>query len=453
MYRKAGVFYSGGGNMFADRARIYIKSGKGGNGHISFRREKFVPAGGPDGGNGGKGGDVIFVVDKGMNTLSDFRVNSKYVAESGQEGGAKRCTGKSGKDLIIKVPEGTVIYDDAGERVIADMSAGQDRLVLLHGGRGGKGNMNYATPTMQAPQYAQPGQEARGLWVRLELKCIADVGLVGYPNAGKSTLLARVTNADPKIANYPFTTLQPNLGVVDLPQGAGGFVIADIPGLIEGASEGVGLGHEFLRHIERCRVLIHMVDVAGSDGRDPAEDIRTINSELTKYDTKLLKKPQVIACNKIDAVTVADGEEDPVAKIRREFESDTVKVFAISAVSGQGVKELLFYVKHLLDTAAPKPVRFESQVEPDMLFDDPKESYTVTVSDEDPHTFLVFGPRIDRMLGYTNLEAEKGFQFFQKYLKETGILDELKALGIQDGDTVRVGSDGDENALAFDYYE
>ena len=289
--------------------------------------------------------------------------------------------------------------------------------------------------------------------MRLELKCIADVGLVGYPNAGTSTLLSRVTNADPKIASYPFTTLQPNLGVVDLPDGAGGFVIADIPGLIEGASEGVGLGHEFLRHIERCRVLIHMVDTAGSDGRDPAEDIRTINSELARYDAALLQKPQVIACNKTDAIILQEGEEDPVEKIRREFESDTVRVFAISAVTGKGVRELLFYVTHLRDTAAPRPVRFESQIEPEMLFDDPKQSYTVESSKSDPHVFLVYGPHIDRMLGYTNLDAEKGFQFFQKYLRETGILDELSALGIQDGDTVRVGSDGDENALAFDYYE
>lgn len=438
--------------MFADRARIYIKSGKGGNGHISFRREKFVPAGGPDGGNGGKGGDIIFVVDKGMNTLSDFRYNSKYVAESGQEGGGRRCTGRSGSDLVIKVPEGTIIYDDSGTKVIADMSTGTDRLVLLKGGRGGKGNMNYATPTMQAPQYAQPGQDAKGLWVRLELKCIADVGLVGYPNAGKSTLLARVTNAEPKIANYPFTTLQPNLGVVDLPNGAGGFVIADIPGLIEGASEGVGLGHEFLRHIERCRVLIHMVDGAGTDGRDPVEDIRTINAELDKYNKGLLDKPQVIAVNKIDAMQPSEMQA-LLERIRREFETDSVKVFAISAVSGKGVPEMLYYVKQLLDTKAPKLVKFEPQIEPDMLFDDPMASYTVKAAPDDQHVFLVYGPRIDRMLGYTNLEAEKGFQFFQRYLKDTGILDELKALGIADGDTVRVGSDGDENSLAFDYYE
>ncbi|HBH92613.1 MAG TPA: GTPase CgtA, partial [Bacteroides sp.] len=250
--------------MFADSVRIFIKSGKGGDGHVSFRRELFVPDGGPDGGDGGRGGDVIFVVDKGLNTLGDFRHNKKYIAESGEEGGKRRCHGKDGEDLIIKVPEGTVIKDDATGKVITDMSGDNMREVVLRGGRGGKGNMNYATATMQAPKYAQPGQEAQEIWVRLELKVIADVGLVGFPNVGKSTFLSRVTNARPKIANYHFTTLSPNLGVVDLD--GHGFVIADIPGLIEGASEGTGLGHEFLRHIERTKVLIHMVDAASTEG-------------------------------------------------------------------------------------------------------------------------------------------------------------------------------------------
>ena len=287
--------------MFSDRARIFIKSGKGGDGHVSFRRELYVPDGGPDGGNGGKGGDVIFVVDKGLNTLGDFRYNSKYIAQSGDEGGKRKCTGKNGEDLIIKVPEGTVILDDETGKVIADMSSGNMRETILKGGRGGKGNMNYATATMQAPQYAQPGQDAQERWVRLELKVIADVGLVGFPNVGKSTLLSRVTNARPKIANYHFTTLNPNLGVVDL-DGGRGFVIADIPGLIEGASEGVGLGHEFLRHIERTKVIIHMVDAASTEGRDPVADIKAINEELRAYNPELLKRPQVIAANKIDAI-------------------------------------------------------------------------------------------------------------------------------------------------------
>ena len=287
--------------MFADRVRIFIKSGKGGDGHVSFRRELYVPAGGPDGGNGGHGGDIIFMVDKGLNTLGDFRHNSKYIAESGEEGGKRRCTGKDGEDLIIKVPEGTVIYDDESGKVIADMSGDNLQETILKGGRGGKGNMNYATSTMQAPQYAQPGQDAQELWVRLELKVIADVGLVGFPNVGKSTFLSRVTNARPKIANYHFTTLNPNLGVVDL-DGGKGFVIADIPGLIEGASEGVGLGHQFLRHIERTKVIIHIVDAASTEGRDPIADIKAINKELENYNPKLLERPQVIAANKIDVI-------------------------------------------------------------------------------------------------------------------------------------------------------
>ena len=294
--------------MFADRVRIFIKSGKGGDGHVSFRRELYVPAGGPDGGNGGHGGDIIFVVDKGLNTLGDFRHNSKYIAESGEEGGKRRCTGKDGENLIIKVPEGTVIYDDESGKVIADMSGDNLQETILKGGRGGKGNMNYATSTMQAPQYAQPGQDAQELWVRLELKVIADVGLVGFPNVGKSTFLSRVTNARPKIANYHFTTLNPNLGVVDL-DGGKGFVIADIPGLIEGASEGVGLGHQFLRHIERTKVIIHIVDAASTEGRDPIADIKAINKELENYNPKLLERPQVIAANKIDVIY--DDGSDP----------------------------------------------------------------------------------------------------------------------------------------------
>ena len=286
--------------MFADRARIIIRSGKGGDGHVSFRRELYVPAGGPDGGDGGKGGDVIFQVDEGMNTLSDYRHRRKYAAQDGQEGGKRRCHGANGADIVLKVPEGTVIFEAESGQVIADMSGENRRQVVLKGGRGGNGNMHYATSTMQAPKYAQPGQPAQELEVRLELKMIADVGLVGFPNVGKSTFLSRVTNAQPKIANYHFTTLTPNLGVVDLE--GGGFVIADIPGLIEGASQGVGLGHEFLRHIERTRVIIHLVDAASTEGRDPVEDIYTINRELELYNPEIASRPQVIAANKIDAL-------------------------------------------------------------------------------------------------------------------------------------------------------
>lgn len=431
--------------MFADRARIFIKSGKGGDGHVSFRRELYVPDGGPDGGNGGKGGDIIFEVDKGLNTLGDFRHNSKYIAKSGEEGGKRRCTGRDGEDLVIKVPEGTVIYDDESRKVIADMSNDNLREVILKGGRGGKGNMNYATSTMQAPQYAQPGQDAQELWVRLELKVIADVGLVGFPNVGKSTLLSRVTNARPKIANYHFTTLNPNLGVVDL-DGGRGFVIADIPGLIEGASEGAGLGHEFLRHIERTKVIIHMVDAASTEGRDPVADIKAINEELRAYNPELLKRPQVIAANKIDAIYTDDETENPVDVIKKAFEPEGIKVYPISAVTGQGLKELLYYVRELLDSMTDEPVMFEKELDTDTLFDNPNEAFYV--EKDDKGVYVVSGPRIDRMLGYTNLESEKGFNFFQKFLRQTGILKQLKELGVQEGDTVRVG-----DYLEFDYYD
>ena len=431
--------------MFADRARIFIKSGKGGDGHVSFRRELYVPDGGPDGGNGGKGGDIIFEVDKGLNTLGDFRHNSKYIAKSGEEGGKRRCTGRDGEDLVIKVPEGTVIYDDESRKVIADMSNDNLREVILKGGRGGKGNMNYATSTMQAPQYAQPGQDAQELWVRLEIKVIAEVGLVGFPNVGKSTLLSRVTNARPKIANYHFTTLNPNLGVVDL-DGGRGFVIADIPGLIEGASEGVGLGHEFLRHIERTKVIIHMVDAASTEGRDPVADIKAINEELRAYNPELLKRPQVIAANKIDAIYTDDETENPVDVIKKAFEPEGIKVYPISAVTGQGLKELLYYVRELLDSMTDEPVMFEKELDTDTLFDNPNEAFYV--EKDDKGVYVVSGPRIDRMLGYTNLESEKGFNFFQKFLRQTGILKQLKELGVQEGDTVRVG-----DYLEFDYYD
>ena len=430
--------------MFSDKVRIFIKSGKGGDGHVSFRRELYVPAGGPDGGNGGHGGDIIFQVDKGLNTLGDFRHNSKYIAQSGEEGGKKRCTGKNGEDLIIKVPEGTVIYDDESGKVIADMSGDNMKETILKGGRGGKGNMNYATATMQAPQYAQPGQEAKELWVRLELKCIADVGLVGFPNVCKSTFLSRVTNARPKIANYHFTTLNPNLGVVDI-DGGKGFVIADIPGLIEGASEGVGLGHQFLRHIERTKVIIHIVDAASTEGRDPIADIKAINAELEAYNPDLLKRPQVIAANKIDAIYDDGSGTNPVELIKAAFEPEGIKVYPISAVTGQGVKELLYAVRELLDNFPDDVVIFEKEFDVDELLDNSDDNYNVYIDENG--VFIVEGERIDKMLGYTNLESEKGFNFFQKFMKSSGAIDRLEELGIEEGDTVRVG-----DYLEFDYY-
>ncbi|MCD8125593.1 MAG: GTPase ObgE [Lachnospiraceae bacterium] len=425
--------------MFADYAKILIKSGKGGDGHVSFRRELYVPDGGPDGGDGGRGGDVIFVVDKGLNTLTDFRHRRKYAARDGEPGGKRRCHGANGEDLIVKVPEGTVIKEAESGQVIADMSGDNLREVILKGGRGGQGNMHYATATMQAPKYAQPGKPGQELWVTLELKVIADVGLLGYPNVGKSTLLSRVTNARPKIANYHFTTIQPNLGVVDLGDGQG-FVIADIPGLIDGAAEGVGLGHDFLRHIERTRILIHLVDVAGTEGRDPVEDVRAINRELANYNPELLKVPQVIAANKIDVIY---GDEDPIARLREAFEPEGKRVFPISAVTGQGLKELLYYVNDQLKSLHAQPVIFEREYVPEAAAPDlPYE-----VSRNEDGDYLVEGPLIEKMLGYTNLESEKGFLFFQKFLKERGILKELEDLGIEDGDTVRM------YGLAFDYYK
>ncbi len=428
--------------MFADRARIFIKSGKGGDGHVSFRRELYVPNGGPDGGDGGRGGDIIFEVDEGLNTLTEFRHNRKYAAEPGEEGNKKNQHGKDGQSLVIKVPLGTVIKDDETDKVIADMSETGMRKVILKGGRGGKGNQHYATATMQAPKYAQPGQKSMELWVRLELKVIADVGLVGYPNVGKSTLLSRVTNAKPKIANYHFTTLNPNLGVVDL-DGSKGFVIADIPGLIEGAAEGVGLGHEFLRHIERTKVIIHMVDAASTEGRDPIEDINKINAELAAYNPELLKRPQVIAANKIDAIY--EGDESPVDAIKAEFEPKGIKVFPISAVSGKGLKELLYAVNSLLENMDSEPIVFEQEYFPGEYNDNKDEPYYVEKLEDG--LYSIEGPRVERMLGYTNLESEKGFMFFQKFMKENGILEELEELGIQDGDTVKIY--GHE----FDYYK
>lgn len=428
--------------MFADSAEIFIRSGKGGDGHVSFRRELYVPAGGPDGGDGGRGGDLIFEVDDGINTLNEFRHIRKYCAEDGEAGGKRRCHGADGEDLIVKVPEGTIVKDAETGKVITDMSHENRREVILKGGSGGKGNQHYATPTMQVPKYAQPGRSGKEMRVTLELKVIADVGLVGFPNVGKSTFLSRVTNAKPKIANYHFTTLNPNLGVVDL-EGTDGFVIADIPGLIEGASEGIGLGHEFLKHIERTKVIIHMVDAASVEGRDPLDDIKKINAELEAYNPELLKKPQVIAANKID-VFYGDDEETTLTLLREEFEPQGIKVFPISAVAGKGVKELLYYVKQQLNNLAAEPIVFEREYFPETI-DYLQEPYTVDKVDE--HEFRVEGPRIERMLGYTNLDSEKGFEFFQNFLKTNGILEQLEELGIEEGDTVHM------YGLSFDYYK
>ena len=428
--------------MFADRAKIFIRSGKGGDGHVSFRRELYVPNGGPDGGDGGRGGDVIFEVDEGLNTLQDYRHRRKYAAKDGEQGGKRRCHGKDAEDIVLKVPEGTVVKEAESGKVIADMSGDNRRQVILKGGRGGLGNQHFATSTMQIPKYAQPGQPSQELWVNLELKVIADVGLVGFPNVGKSTFLSRVTNAQPKIANYHFTTLNPNLGVVDLPDGRG-FVIADIPGLIEGASEGVGLGHEFLRHIERTKLMIHVVDAAGTEGRDPIDDIYKINAELKAYNADIANRPQVIAANKIDAI-YSDPENDPIKRLKDEFEPQGYKVFPISGVTGEGLNELLYYVSDQLKDLDAAPIVFEQEYFPEdeLIYVD----LPYTVEKEDG-MYVVEGPKIEKMLGYTNLDSEKGFAFFQKFLKDTGILKELEDAGIEEGDTVRM------YGLQFDYYK
>ena len=425
--------------MFADSAKIFIKSGKGGDGHVSFRRELFVAAGGPDGGDGGKGGDIIFEVDEGLNTLTDFRMKRKYVAGDGEPGGKRKCHGADAKNLTLKVPEGTVIKDFETGKVIADMSGENKKEVILRGGKGGFGNMNFATATMQGPKFAKPGQPGKEMFVLLELKVIADVGLVGFPNVGKSTLLSRVSNAKPKIANYHFTTLDPHLGVVDV-KGAGGFVMADIPGLIEGASEGVGLGHDFLRHIERTKVLVHVVDAAATEGRDPVEDIKTIMNELKSYDESLLERPQLIAANKIDAIY--DEENSQIERIREAFPD--IKVFPISGVSGKGIQELLYELVNVLSTIDRTVKVFEKEFEIDYSSD---KNLPFTVEIDEDGVFVVEGPRIEKMLGYTNLDSEKGFDFFQKFLKTSGVLEKLEEAGIVDGNTVRMY--GHE----FDYYK
>ncbi len=445
--------------MFADRARIVIKSGKGGDGHVSFRREKYVPDGGPDGGDGGRGGDVIFVVDPGMNTLVDYKHKHKFAATNGEEGGKRNCRGKDGQDIILKVPKGTIVKEASTGKVIIDMSGDVKEYKVLTGGRGGCGNQHYATSTMQAPKYAQPGQPSKEVEVILELKIIADVGLVGYPSVGKSTFLSKVSNARPEIADYHFTTLSPNLGVVSVGQGSS-FVIADIPGLIEGASQGVGLGHEFLRHIERNKILIHILDAASVEGRDPIEDFYKINEELKAYSDKVASLPQIIAANKIDAINTEvepiDIDEDgeliypefvsPVDKIKAEFEPKGIKVFPISTLTGEGVKELISYTYQELTKLKGNETVFESEFDPDNELAPSDEPFYVSYDNENDE-YVVEGPRIEKMLGYTNLESEKGFAFFQKFLKQNGILKELEALGIGEGDTVRM------YGFSFEYYK
>ena len=429
--------------MFADVAKIYVRSGKGGNGHVSFRRELFVPAGGPDGGDGGKGGDIIVEVDDGLNSLDPFRHKTKYTAGDGQEGDGRKMHGKNGKDLILKVPAGTLLKDAETGKLIADMSGDNRRMVLLPGGKGGLGNMHFATPSMQAPKFAQPGQEAREITLRLELRVIADVGLLGFPNVGKSTLLSMCSNARPEIANYHFTTLNPHLGVVNL-KGDRSFVMADIPGLIEGASEGVGLGFQFLRHIHRSRVLIHIVDGAGSEGRVPLEDLKSIHAECESYDPEILKKPIIVAANKVELIQ-SEEQEEALKDLEKYCKEMHYPFFKISAASNQGIYPLLEEAYKLLEGISKEEMLYESEVDLETL--GVVESLPIKYEHPEEGLFLVEGPKMEKMLGYTNLEAEKGFLFFQRFMVEQGIIKELKKMGMKEGDTIKIFSH------EFEYYD
>lgn len=415
--------------MFVDRVKIHVKGGNGGNGMVSFFRAKYITHGGPDGGDGGRGGDVIFVGDESMGTLMDFRYKRMFKAGNGQDGGKRNCFGKDGESVVIKVPVGTVIREAESGKIMADITKHGEEKILIHGGKGGKGNQHFATPTRQAPRYAEPGRVAKEYDVILELKLIADVGLIGFPNVGKSTLLSMVTNANPKIANYHFTTLAPNLGVVEGRYGDS-FVLADIPGLVEGASEGVGLGHAFLRHVERTKVFIHVVDAAGVEGDDPVENVRKINQELEAYNPELMKRPQVIAANKTDI----PGSEENVERLKEAYEKGGFEVFPISAATNKGLDELLTKVAEILKNY-PEDIVFEEEYEEYDEVAVDQEPFTIEVEDE---VYVVRGVGIEKMIGYTNIDTEKGFAFFQRYLKEKGIIEALEEKGIQEGDTVRI---------------
>lgn len=415
--------------MFVDRVKIHVKGGNGGNGMVSFFRAKYITHGGPDGGDGGRGGDVIFVGDESMGTLMDFRYKRMFKAGNGQDGGKRNCFGKDGESVVIKVPVGTVIREAESGKIMADITKHGEEKILIHGGKGGKGNQHFATPTRQAPRYAEPGRVAKEYDVILELKLIADVGLIGFPNVGKSTLLSMVTNANPKIANYHFTTLAPNLGVVEGRYGDS-FVLADIPGLVEGASEGVGLGHAFLRHVERTKVFIHVVDAGGVEGDDPVENVRKINQELEAYNPELMKRPQVIAANKTDI----PGSEENVERLKEAYEKEGFEVFPISAATNKGLDELLTKVAEILKNY-PEDIVFEEEYEEYDEVAVDQEPFTIEVEDE---VYVVRGVGVEKMIGYTNIDTEKGFAFFQRYLKEKGIIEALEEKGIQEGDTVRI---------------
>lgn len=415
--------------MFIDSAKIYIKAGNGGNGAVSFHREKYVAAGGPDGGDGGKGGDIIFVVDEGVRTLADFRYKREYKAAPGVDGSGGKCSGRNAEDIIIKVPAGTIIKDENTGRILADLTLPGQRSIIARGGRGGKGNQHFATPTRQVPNFAKSGNPGDERWIVMELKLLADVGLIGYPNVGKSTILSMVSAAKPKIANYHFTTIDPNLGVVSLGVGAS-FVIADIPGLIEGAHEGIGLGHEFLKHIERTKLLVHVVDVASIEGRDPVKDFEDINNELKLYNPLLAERPQIVAANKVDAV----NSEETYEVFKTEIESKGYQVFPVSAATNKGLTELMYHVWNTL-----------KELPATILTAEIEEEVVYTAKEEEPFEirkendiFIVEGSWARKIVSSTNFTDYESMQYFQRALKRKGVIDELEKMGINEGETVQI---------------
>ncbi|HEY5585369.1 MAG TPA: GTPase ObgE [Ruminiclostridium sp.] len=416
--------------MFKDSAKIHVKAGNGGNGMVSFHREKYISAGGPNGGDGGKGGDVIFVVDEGINTLIDFRFKKHFKAEAGEDGGTKNCSGKNGEDLIIRVPIGTVIKDELTGIVLVDLVKIGQTCAIAKGGRGGRGNQHFATPTRQIPTFAKSGNVGEERAMILEMKMIADVGLIGFPNVGKSTILSMVSAAKPKIANYPFTTLVPNLGVVKIEQGKS-FVIADIPGIIEGAHEGVGLGHDFLKHIERTKLLVHVVDVSGVEGRNAIEDFETINGELVKYNALLASRPQIVVANKLDI----PGAEESYADFKQELENKGYKVFGISAATNKGLKELMYYVADTLSTL-PDTILLEVSQDEEVIYT-AKEERPFEIHVE-AGVYIVEGDWLRKVLGSTNINNYDSLQYFQRALKKKGVIAALEDMGINEGDTVRI---------------
>jgi len=415
--------------MFTDYAKVKIKSGDGGDGAVTFRREKYVAAGGPDGGDGGKGGDIYFIVDPNLNTLVDFKFKRNFKAENGSNGSGSNCYGKGGEDLYVKVPKGTIVKDIETGKIVADLSQDGQKEIILPGGRGGKGNSHFATSTRQAPRFAQGGEKGIEKEVILELKSLADVGLLGFPNVGKSTFLSVVTSAKPKIADYHFTTIDPNLGVVKTDYGDS-FVIADIPGIIEGASEGVGLGIQFLRHIERTKILLHVVDVSGSEGRNPVEDFYAINEELKNYSEKLSKKKQIIVASKIDSM-----QDDTLYKeLENLAKEKDLEIYKISSVTGEGISELMNTVSKLLKEL-PKEELIDVEDRKFYTLEEEKEGFTITKEKE---IFVVDGPSVQRLMSRVNLEDNESMYYFQKNLEELGVNEALRKAGIKEGDTVRV---------------